>query len=501
MKFPHFLLWLTLCGQHALCQTPAPVPPGDNEAPAPVPATEPKPAEPRPEEMNPGETNPGETNPGEVKPGEVKPGETPPAEPAGPTPLTEEQTAKLAEARKAVIIVTGDLGSGTAFLCDLPDGRTVYVTNAHVLSGNTKMTITDASGAPVKMKIETLQAATGQDLACMMPRTGPPFPLEVAGKDQEIAIGDEVVCFGNSEGKGEIREMRGKILALNDRLLEVDAELVPGDSGGPVIHLASGKVIGVGTFAHLRVVKSSDIRGTTFLEVRRYCERLSATAWKPREWTSFSRDAALIQKYKQHSDEIIALFLDIADDGVISSRRYEKASVNMRASVKGFLEAMQGRADPGDRKKAAVSFLNTIEHQLRQGSFDPLEKMRDRGDAMCSFHRDELFRECALREALSEGLRNLITAQTGVSTAINRPTGDQFWRKMTQTPLPGRPELPRPPDTPVTPPPAKPGTPMPPPGTPVPPKSDDPAPTPGGEPSPSPDPKSDPPPAVKETAP
>ena len=66
--------------------------------------------------------------------------------------------------------------------------------------------------------------------------------------DENASIDDDVVVLGNAEGGGVINTIKGKIVGVGPNLVEVDAAFVPGNSGSPIIHLKTGKVIGVATY-------------------------------------------------------------------------------------------------------------------------------------------------------------------------------------------------------------------------------------------------------------
>lgn len=92
---------------------------------------------------------------------------------------------------------------------------------------------------------------------------------------KEAAIGDEVGVDGNSQGASVVTELKGKIVGLGPGLVEVDAPLVPGNSGSPILYVKSGKVIGITSYVkrreHDEISKDSGVA-----EVRRFGYRLDA---------------------------------------------------------------------------------------------------------------------------------------------------------------------------------------------------------------------------------
>lgn len=75
----------------------------------------------------------------------------------------------------------------------------------------------------------------------------------------ETSVDDDVVCPGNSLGSGVIVNTSGKIKAYGQPRLEITTPFVQGNSGGPVIHVATGRVIGMVTEAELDRVSKSEL--------------------------------------------------------------------------------------------------------------------------------------------------------------------------------------------------------------------------------------------------
>jgi S1-C subfamily serine protease len=97
-----------------------------------------------------------------------------------------------------------------------------------------------------------------------------PVPL---GNSSVVSVGDGVVAMGNAGGTGDIRTATGSITALDQAItasdngesaehltgmLQTDADIVRGDSGGPLAS-AAGKVIGMDTAAASNTVTSQEL--------------------------------------------------------------------------------------------------------------------------------------------------------------------------------------------------------------------------------------------------
>jgi S1-C subfamily serine protease len=144
----------------------------------------------------------------------------------------------------------GREGSGSGFLIT-PDGY--LVTNSHVASGATRVEVTLADGRIASAEVvgddpdsdlAVLKVAADDLVSCRFGAT-----LDVRVGQIAIAIGSpygfqHTVTAGIVSALGRsIRASTGRLL---DNVLQTDASLNPGNSGGPLVN-ARGEVIGVNT--------------------------------------------------------------------------------------------------------------------------------------------------------------------------------------------------------------------------------------------------------------
>ena len=142
-------------------------------------------------------------------------------------------------------------GAGSGFILDR-DGH--IVTNNHVVSGATRVTVLFYDGTEERAEIVGTDADS--DLAVIrvdrLPDGAHPLPL---GDSSQVAAGEWVVAIGNPFGLGGSMTV-GIISALGrtipsgatpfsiPEVLQTDAAINPGNSGGPLLNLR-GEVIGV----------------------------------------------------------------------------------------------------------------------------------------------------------------------------------------------------------------------------------------------------------------
>ena len=156
----------------------------------------------------------------------------------------------VAFASQAVVRIEIDLGDGrvrfgSGFIVR-EDG--LVVTNMHVVDTNSVATVTLSDG--VQKLGHVLVTDQKADLALIKIDAENLTALEF-GDSNELLLGQEIIVIGYPKGligsatitKGLVSAFRENLFGLNS-VIQTDAALNPGNSGGPMLDL-SGKVIGV----------------------------------------------------------------------------------------------------------------------------------------------------------------------------------------------------------------------------------------------------------------
>jgi hypothetical protein len=228
---------------------------------------------------------------------------SPPAAPASPAPSVKMTDAQA----RAVVLIKGDNAEGTGFLVKTATGP-VVVTNQHVLANNPHIQITTATGETIKQL--GLQGAADRDLA-MIPIQDNNYSYFELATDlgNNVQVGDQVVTPGNSQGGEVMLNTGGTVLALGPQRVEISNPIYHGNSGGPIFHVKSGKVIGVVTEA-MQVDTSNALDKASFSnhdsaisgQMRYFGLRLdSVSRWDPYTWPRFNNETTFLNQFHERS--------------------------------------------------------------------------------------------------------------------------------------------------------------------------------------------------------
>lgn len=171
-----------------------------------------------------------------------------------------------AEQQKGVVSIVSVLkyqnaeSAGTGMVLS-SDGE--ILTNNHVINGATSVTVTVVSTGR-SYQADVVGTDPSEDVAVLQLRGASGLTTANIGQSSGVSVGDKVVGVGNAGGTGTLRASSGTVSALNQSitatdetgqdserltgLIEVNADIVSGDSGGP-LYDSSGAIVGMDTAA------------------------------------------------------------------------------------------------------------------------------------------------------------------------------------------------------------------------------------------------------------
>ena len=197
------------------------------------------------------------------------------------TPGTGEQSTSIdaiaAKINPAIVDINTTIGSGEAAGSGMIIGSNGEIlTNNHVVSGSTSITVT-VQGRSDNYTAHVVGVDVGADVAIIqIDQSVSGLPTVTFANSSSLQVGDTVVAIGNALGRGGVpRATQGQVTALDqtitasegqgssetlDGMIQADAVIYPGDSGGALVNTSS-QVVGMITAGEAQGFRSASQTG------------------------------------------------------------------------------------------------------------------------------------------------------------------------------------------------------------------------------------------------
>lgn len=257
------------------------------------------------------------------------------------------------QATNAVLVMRrDDGGQGTGFIVKRQvNGKDRYFvyTNQHVLAGCKKLPKAfRADGSEVVLG--KLVTAVNYDLAVFMLTAEETNFLEIEENvDQKVAVGAKIGAPGNAGGSSTIGYRFGQVVAIGPELVEIDAPIKGGNSGGPIL-LENGRVVGIVSFFKQETVDDPRLVGAgQQLMVRRFGYRVdNVKSWETPDWQRFVQQGERVARVESTSRDLLTL----VDSGFSSWNGNERIGKIMGSFEKNVNAARNEKDAYGDVSKA-----------------------------------------------------------------------------------------------------------------------------------------------------
>lgn len=308
----------------------------------------------------------------------------------------DKAAALLRDYRGDVVLIKGKAGAGSGFIINLK-GRKFLASNAHVLAGVRAPTFAPLDRSLLKLKPGAASVAVGHDIILLeVLEGGTGMPL-VESFETEVKVNDAIAVYGNTGGGDVVTVIKGKLLGLGPDRIEINAAIEHGNSGSPIIHERTGKVIGIATYATTDDLLSGE------QQVRRFGYRLdSVKQWQAVDWARFYAEADQLEKMQATTTDLKKAFLELNGLNLrrTKARKFAYETLAIREALDKFFATVVDAQSQADANRARNNLLGALRGATQPGPTTPkptfqyehfrrqsLAEENDRGELLKGFGR------------------------------------------------------------------------------------------------------------------
>jgi hypothetical protein len=317
----------------------------------------------------------------------------------GPAALAPSDLEALLNHNDPFVILKGTNGSCNGFICRLADKAWLFST-IELATRIKQPTFVQLDGVPVTPG--PAEIAAGPDIVRYAVPKPPAHPLEaMQNLEANLHIGDSIRVLGN-KGGGVITPMGGEVIGIGPDRVEITLKFIPGVSGSPIVHVKTGKVIGIASYNPRPYDEYGEVgqAGNTAL-MRRFGWRIDhVPAWEPVNWPELYAESDQLAQISKVTEDQYNFF------GAARDQREPKILTEaLRGPGMEWYEKMHKKqSSEADRGSAGRSFLNTL-HFLSRADITPVV-----GHLRYTYFRNELAAEQTIRDRIYKAFEQQVAS-------------------------------------------------------------------------------------------
>ena len=299
----------------------------------------------------------------------------------------EFNPAKESKYTNAMATITGDKSVGTGFVAT-SGGKLYLYTTASALAGNTRFSISNAAGTKFT-KFGNLEVAEKTPFVRLeLLETDAVPSLKLADDDTRVGADTKVTCIGTEGSSGSLVSSQGPAMGQTDDTISVDASILQGKCGGPLLETATAKVIAI-------VVNPAADANELWVEPPvagqaadqtplRACRLNRRALWKEIPITTFLADAKKLADYNRLTRiaQALSMLTSTADFGLTTTLSGSHTVQSVLTEAKDFsvaaevltlhedIASKRVRLGEADLKKRFANIFASAASALKRGEAD-----------------------------------------------------------------------------------------------------------------------------------